>query len=140
MIAAFQQTSGQLAILTPALNCGLTLEEILAQDIPAGCDFKILESLDIDLDFFDAFDFCPTNGAKINIPRAQEIQRDRWRTARTPLLAALDIAFMRAGESTDTVHQASIAAQKQALRDVTGTDLPNTLPEIKATWPTILTA
>ena len=31
-----------------------------------------------------------------------------------------------------------IASKKQALRDVTKTELPNTLEEIKATWPEIL--
>jgi len=45
---------------------------------------------------------------------------------------------MRAVESGNTALQKEIAAKKQALRDVTKTELPNTLEEIKATWPEIL--
>lgn len=49
-----------------------------------------------------------------------------------------DVSFMRAVEQGDTAKQTEIAALKQLLRDVTTTPLPNTLPEIKATWPEIL--
>jgi hypothetical protein len=45
---------------------------------------------------------------------------------------------MKAVETFNAGEQAAIAAKKQALRDVTKTTLPDTLPEIKATWPTIL--
>lgn len=75
---------------------------------------------------------------KINIDKAKEIWLDRYRTTRTPLLAALDVDFMRAVESGNATLQKEIAAKKQALRDVTKIELPNTLEEIKATWPEIL--
>ena len=75
----------------------------------------------------------------VNSDKAKAIWKDKWREARKPLLASLDIEFMRAVESADTVKQAEIAAQKQALRDVTQTEIVgNTPEEIKAVWPSVL--
>lgn len=76
----------------------------------------------------------------INLDKAKEIQKNRWRTARKPILEKLDTQFMRAVETGDTVKQQQIATQKQALRDVTTTDLSSvtTPEELKNVWPDIL--
>jgi len=75
----------------------------------------------------------------VNPDKAKAIWKDKWREARKPLLASLDIEFMKAVESADTAKQAEIAAQKQALRDVTQTEIVgNTPEEIKAVWPSVL--
>jgi hypothetical protein len=75
----------------------------------------------------------------INPDKAKAIWKDKWREARKPLLASLDIEFMKAVESADTAKQAEIAAQKQALRDVTQTEIVgNTPEEIKSVWPSVL--
>jgi len=78
---------------------------------------------------------------KINVDKAKEIQKDKLREARKPLLEKLDVDFVRALElGGDT---ASIAAQKQALRDVTnivteaeiaGTTVDEVTTELKAIW------
>jgi hypothetical protein len=78
---------------------------------------------------------------KINVDKAKEIQKDKLREARKPLLEKLDVDFVRALElGGDT---ASIAAQKQALRDVTnivteaeiiGTTVEEVTTELKAIW------
>jgi len=76
----------------------------------------------------------------INLDKAKEIQKNRWRTARKPILEKLDTQFMRAVETGDTSKQQQIATQKQALRDVTTTDLSSvtTPEELKNVWPDIL--
>jgi hypothetical protein len=75
----------------------------------------------------------------VNPDKAKAIWKDKWREARKPLLASLDIEFMKAVESADTDKQAEIASQKQALRDVTQTEIAgNTPEEIKAVWPSVL--
>jgi hypothetical protein len=75
----------------------------------------------------------------INIDKAKDIWKNKWREARKPLLASLDIEFIKAVESADTEKQAEIALQKQALRDVTKTEIVgNTPEEIKSVWPDIL--
>ena len=74
----------------------------------------------------------------INIDKAKAIKLDMLRAERAPKLAALDVAFMRAVEQGDTAAQASIAAEKQALRDVTKVALPDDLAVLKDFKPDIL--
>jgi len=75
----------------------------------------------------------------VNPTKAKAIWKDKWREARKPLLASLDIEFMRAVELADSEKQAEIASKKQALRDVTQTEIVgNTPEEIKSVWPDIL--
>ena len=75
----------------------------------------------------------------VNPDKAKAIWKDKWRETRKPLLASLDIEFMKAVESADAAKQAEIASKKQALRDVTQTEIVgNTPEEIKAVWPSVL--
>jgi hypothetical protein len=66
----------------------------------------------------------------INIDKAKDITKQRLRAEREPLLAAQDVAFQRALESSaDT---AAIVAEKQRLRDITKlVDVCSTVEELK---------
>jgi hypothetical protein len=75
---------------------------------------------------------------RINIDKAKAIKLDQLRAERAPKLAALDLAFMRAVERGDLLEQASIAAEKQALRDVTKQPLPDDVASLKDFHPDIL--
>jgi len=55
----------------------------------------------------------------INLTKAKDIAKTNLRTERAPVLATLDVAFMRAVESGNTSLQTAIAEQKQELRDIT---------------------
>lgn len=75
----------------------------------------------------------------VNLDKAKAIWKDKWREARKPILASLDIEFMKAVETGDSSKQADIASKKQALRDVTQIEISATSPEeIKAVWPSVL--
>ena len=75
----------------------------------------------------------------INPDKAKAIWKNKWREARKPILASLDIEFMRAVESGDASKQSEISAKKQELRDVTLLPIPGTTPEeIKSVWPEVL--
>ena len=76
---------------------------------------------------------------RINIDKAKAIKLDQLRAERAPKLAALDVAFVRAMEQGDTAAQSSIAAEKQALRDVTKVALPDDVASLKDFKPDILT-
>ena len=41
---------GGVAVIVPAPQCGLTIEEIAAKDVPAGKPFKIVDVADIPTD------------------------------------------------------------------------------------------
>jgi hypothetical protein len=50
---------GGVAIIIPAPDCGLTIEEIATKDVPAGVPFRIVEAADIpeDRTFRNAWEF-----------------------------------------------------------------------------------
>ena len=50
---------GGVAIIVPAPECGLTIEEIAARDVPAGVEYKIIDVSDIPTDrtFRDAWEY-----------------------------------------------------------------------------------
>jgi hypothetical protein len=133
MFITYPQPNGQVAIVIPTGNVNDAIK-----DVPAGVEYKIVESVDIDNDYFNAYEFDSQAGAKVNIPKAKDIQLDKFRAARAPKLAKLDIDFMKAVEAGDEAKRSEIIAEKQTLRDVTLTPLPDNLAGIKATWPTIL--
>ena len=130
--------TGETNTVTREEQVPMSIEEIAAKDVPADTPFKIVDSLDIDNDYFNAYDFSEESGAEVNIDKAKALHLDKFRSARAPKLTSLDVAFMRAVEQSDSAKQAEIAEAKQELRDVTKVELPETLEEIKAVWPDIL--
>lgn len=40
----YRQKSGKMAVIVPAPNCGLTVEQIAAKDVPAGLPYKIADA------------------------------------------------------------------------------------------------
>lgn len=58
----------------------------------------------------------------INMEKARDIQRDRIRAERAPLLQQADVAYMRALEAGDG-SVADVREKKQALRDATQSPL-----------------
>jgi len=81
----------------------------------------------------------------INLDKAKEIQKNKIREVRDPLLQVEDVSFMRAVETADSTAQAASAARKQALRDatnivdsatITATDVVGVTNELKAVWNT----
>ena len=74
----------------------------------------------------------------VNMSKARVIQMDAIRIARDAELDARDITFMRAVEAGDTVTQATIAAEKQTLRDIPQTfdlKIARTPAQLKNKWP-----
>ena len=132
---------GGIAVMHPATECGLSIEEIAAKDVPQGLPHVIVSSSDLPDRYFRrawTYDFTSESTITIDIEKAKDIQRNKWRAARAPKLAALDLKFMRALEAGDLERQTEIVAEKQALRDVTTTPLPDDIASIKETWPSIL--
>lgn len=55
----FPNDEGGVSIIVPAAECGLTIEEIAAKDVPAGKPYKIVDVADIPSDrtFRDAWEY-----------------------------------------------------------------------------------
>ena len=129
----YPQDGNKLAVIIPT---GDVQDAI--KDVPQETPYAIVESLEgVDNDYFDGFIYSEGEAVP-DIAKVKGIHLDKFREARKPLLESLDVQYMRALETEDTVKAAEIAVKKQALRDVTKTELPNTLPELKEVWPDIL--
>lgn len=46
----YPNDNGGISILTPAPECGLSLQEIAAKDVPAGKPYLIVDAADIPID------------------------------------------------------------------------------------------
>lgn len=55
----FSNDDGGVSVIIPAPECGLTIEEIAAKDVPVGKPFKIVDVADIPTDrtFRNAWEF-----------------------------------------------------------------------------------
>jgi hypothetical protein len=129
----YPQQDNKLAVIIPTRDVNDAIK-----DVPVDTPYAIVDSLGgVDNDYFDGFIY--SDGQAIpDMAACKNIHLNRFRAARAPKLAALDVAFMRAVEQGDATKQAEIAAEKQELRDITKTPLPDTLEEIKAVWPSAL--
>lgn len=75
----------------------------------------------------------------VNITKAKELQKERFRQVRGPLLEGLDVDYQKADESANASEKTAVAAKKQALRDVTANstlDAASTEAEVRAVWDT----
>ena len=76
-------------------------------------------------------------GFGVDMAKAREIHKTNIRTARTPLLAALDVEFQKAQETSAST--TDIVAKKQALRDApadSGIAAASDEAALKAQWKT----
>jgi hypothetical protein len=46
----YQTPDGGVAVIIPNLDCGLTIEEIAAKDVPMGLPYKIINASDLPAD------------------------------------------------------------------------------------------
>jgi hypothetical protein len=144
VIILSDKISKEVTLFTISAHYFDQMDYVVKNHIPANCDWCFADETKLSLLdklFFEAWRGTKTKNdidIQVDISKAKEIWLEHYRKARAPLLTALDVDFMRAVESSNTALQKEIASEKQALRDVTKTDLPNTLEEIKSTWPEIL--
>jgi hypothetical protein len=111
----------------------ISIEAVLAKDVPEGRGARIVNYTDLPTqhnDFYDAWEMTATE-VTVNLDKAKEITKARLRAERTPLLQAQDVAFQRAQEEgADT---SAIVAEKQRLRDITTlADSATTLEELRS--------
>lgn len=57
-IILYQQDNGSVALVIPAINCGISVEEIARKDVPEGLPFLVVdkEQLPTDQTFFNAWE------------------------------------------------------------------------------------
>ena len=130
--------------LTPEALQIMTIEQIAEKDLPVGVTtYSIVEDsvIPTDRSFRDSWVGVGigTTGGTISedMTKAKELHKTKIREARVDKLAALDIEYQRAIEtSADT---SAIVTKKQALRDApaaSGISTASNTTELKAQWDT----
>jgi hypothetical protein len=126
---AFTREDGGLSLLFPNYEGMRTeteedfIDRIIAKDIPANAvNHQILSEADYiefleDKTFYKAW-FLQNGAIEINLVKAKEIKINDLRIIRDEKLKELDVQYMRADESGDSALKATIADQKQELRDM----------------------
>jgi len=134
-VIIYPQENGELAIVYPIDRNNL--EENVSKFVPEKTPYSILDNLNIDSYFRSAYEY--KNGEVfLNLEKAKDVQKNKWREARKKRFEKLDLQFMLALEKGDSELQKLISNKKQELRDVTNTFLSDDLEEIKITYPNIL--
>lgn len=136
-VITYQTEDGGVAVVYPAP--GQDLERVIEQCVPEGVSRAITTADNLpDRYFRDAWEYDGPQAVKVNVEKAKEVQRNVWRKMREPKLKALDLEVMKAVERGDAKRRSKLADDKQALRDVTETPLPDDLDGIRNTVPDIL--
>lgn len=70
----YENDTGSIAVVIPAPDCGLAIEEIARKDVPAGVPYLIVNASDLpeDNEFFNAFE------ADFSNPDGVGIGADAW--------------------------------------------------------------
>jgi hypothetical protein len=139
-IIAHNDKDGNLCLTISTEEFAKSPEEV-AKHVGALPGYLILDHSEIsnqDPEFSAAWKL-GSESIEVDLNKAKNIWKDKWRAVRKAKLEALDIEFMRATETQNSKEISRIAKLKQALRDVTATSIPaTTTEEIKAVWPEIL--
>ena len=137
---------GNISVMTPSSEALqiMTIEQIAEKDLPVGVStYSIVEDsvVPTDRSFRNSWVGVGigTTGGTIteDMSKAKELHKTNIRRARVDKLAALDIEYQRATEtSADT---SAIVAKKKALRDApaaSGIATASNTTELKAQWDT----
>lgn len=107
----YSTADGGIAIVVPAPNTGLTIEQIAAKDCPPGASFDIVDATSVPADrtFRNAWKKSG-KAVQTDIPKAKLIAHDVRRAKRAEEFAPLDI------EATIPAKAAQAEAARQAIR------------------------
>lgn len=127
----YSKDDGGVAIVVPAPDSGLTIEEVAAQSVPNGKPYRIVDVSDIPADRAFRGAWMDDGGIKVNMSKAKEIAHTKRRAARDDEMAPLDV------QSTIPGKAAQAEQARQAIRDKYADmqnriDAAQTVDELKA--------
>lgn len=108
----YSTDDGGVAVIVPSPDCGLTIEEIAAKDVPPDVEYEIVDTEEIPTDrtFRNAWEKSGVSVAH-NMGKAKIIAHDVRRAKRAAEFAPLDI------EATIPAKANQAEAARQAIRD-----------------------
>jgi hypothetical protein len=111
----YSNSDGTIAIIVPADECGLSIEEIAAKDVPAGTPYEIVGTDDIPSTrtFRNAW-VLGDGHVDHDLPRCKEIAHERRRVARAAEFAPYDDIIAKRIPGADA---AAAEVARQGIRD-----------------------
>jgi hypothetical protein len=132
-------TDNGVAVVIPAPECGLTIEQIADKDVPAGKPRRIVDVSDLPLDrtFRNAWEYSEQGAVEANLDKAKLIAHDARRAARAKEFAPYDEVIMKQIPGNDAV---AAETERQKVRDKyavlqTQMDAAQTVEELKNLMP-----
>lgn len=112
----FPQENGSVALVIPAPDCGISIEEIARKDVPEGTPYMIVDASDIPEDhtFFNAWE------ADFSSPDGYGIGQDAWFAEQEAIRKAAEEQARieaEAAEQARLEREAEEAAARQAEMD-----------------------
>ncbi|MCE2836696.1 MAG: hypothetical protein LW834_07010 [Cyanobium sp. 49614_E6] len=106
---------GSLAVLIPSLDCGLTIEEIAAKDVPDGVSHQVVkaEAIPTDRLFRNAWAL-RAKKVVVDVEQAKEIAHGMRRQQRDEQLAPHDAVMAKRIPGVDLE---AVEAERQAIRE-----------------------
>jgi hypothetical protein len=128
-VIIFTNDNGGVSVCVPTGE--LDIQAVKAKDTPShSIIVQDSELPQADNDFFDAWEL-HDGAVSVSLTKAKDLTKKRLRAEREPLLAAQDILFQRALETSAPT--TAIVAEKQRLRDITSlADSCTTTAELRA--------
>jgi hypothetical protein len=133
----YQNADGGVSVVIPAPECGLSIQEIAAKDVPKGTAWRIIDANDIppDEQFWGSWTYSETGLAiQIDIAKFKAIAHDFRRAARAEEFKPHDEIIMKQIPGADAVAaEAARAAIRAKYADMQNQiDAATTPDEIKA--------
>jgi len=128
-VIIFTNENGGVSVCVPTGE--LDIQAVKAKDTPShSIIVQDSELPHADNDFFDAWEL-HDGVVSVSLTKAKDLTKKRLRAEREPLLAAQDVLFQRALETSAPT--TAIVAEKQRLRDITNlADSCATTAELRA--------
>jgi len=128
-VIIFTNDNGGVSVCVPTGE--LDIQAVKAKDTPShSIIVQDSELPQADNDFFDAWEL-HDGVVSVSLTKAKDLTKKRLRAEREPLLAAQDVLFQRALETSAPT--TAIVAEKQRLRDITSlADSCTTTVELRA--------
>lgn len=127
----YSKDDGGVAIVVPAPDCELTLEEVAAQSVPEGKPYRIVDVSDIPTDRTFRAAWTDDGNITVDMGKAKEMAHAKRRFARSAEMAPLDV------QATIPVYAVNAEKARQAIRDKYADmqnriDAAQTVDELKA--------
>jgi len=133
----YPNDDGGVAVVIPVPDCGLTIEEIAAKDIPQGRPWRVIDANDIPKDehFWGSWEYSESGSAiRINVGKAKDIAHSIRRAARAIEFSPHDeiIAKQIPGSPAAAAEAARVAIREKYADMQVRIDAAETPDEIKA--------